>query len=355
MFMIGVLVTALVLAAGWTGMSTASAGGGSATSAARSVPDPASPAPTATPSYEKTRSTKVDLIDQLTEAPGLLVLGSSRAMRVDPDHVRDLTGRSGFNCAVSSGSVADAYSFVRYIHDRFPDSTQRYLWLLDPEQFRTTRVHRAIMAIQRLGQYTPGKFWPTGVNPWPAPVPVPTPTPAIDAGEEPVARDTSTPVAGTTPDYGKQDVYATNGTVVWNMYDYTKGRTLKQGLKFTNNKYKTIYPKGFTKLRSVPKWFMENTLALMNSWGQRPVIVLTTYHPTLLTFIKGRTFSQRHTEILAYFRQLQAKYQFVLLDYTSIKMFGGWKSGFYDGVHPKSKLSNFIELQAVLASGGALQ
>lgn len=351
---IGVMIVALVLVAGWTHMATASTSGIATAPAAvksASVSPSPTPTPSASPSYEMTRSMKVDLIGKLTDPPGLLVLGSSRSMRVDPSFLQTYLGYGGFNCGVSSGSVADAWSFIQLVHDRFPGSHQRYLWLLDPEQFRATQVHRAILAIQQLGQYVPGSFWPTGVNPWP----VPTTSPAISKSVKTATATTSpTPTPSPSPSYGKEAVFESNGTVVWNMYDYTPGRTLKRGLDFTYKKYAKIYPKGFTKLRPIPKWFLEHTLALMNSWGEEPVIVLTPYHPDLLKYISKRGFVQRYQEILTYMNSLHAKYNFVLLDYTSIKSFGGWKSGFYDGVHAKAKLSDMIGLHAILDSGSVL-
>jgi len=69
-------------------------------------------------------------------------------MRVDPAYLQQLTGLTGFNCAVSSGSIADTWVFIHLVHDRFPDSTQHYLWLVDAEQFApsgcTTRSSRTL-------------------------------------------------------------------------------------------------------------------------------------------------------------------------------------------------------------------
>lgn len=346
------LLLAILVVAGWTRLATAS-----------SLPRTPAPVlsaavtPSPSPSTEITRTDKVDLLSKLASPPGLLIMGSSRAMRVDPAYLQQITGLSGFNCAVSSGSIADAWSFVHLAHDLFPGSTQHYLWFMDIEQLRATRVHHAIFEIPQLAQYIPTPFW-YSLTPTPTPsatplaagaaraVTTPTPTPTVPA----------TPTPSPSPTYGDEAVFNPDGMEIWNMYDYwaPRGRTLQRGLAFTYWKFNKIYPNGFGGLRGVPKWFLEHTLALMNSWGQTPVIVLTPYHPSLLRFITARGFEKRHQDVLNYFQTLKAKYSFVLLDYTSIKSFGGWKSGFYDGVHPKVALSDQMALQAVMGSGGVL-
>jgi hypothetical protein len=315
--------------------------GAGAGTAGAEEPTP-SPTPTATPTPdptpEATRNTKIGLLNQLTVAPDMLVFGSSRAMRVNPADYSVFTGRSGFNLAVSSGTVADAYCMAQYVRDRFPGTTQRYLWLLDIEQFRLERVHRAIYAQAELAKYVPAAF----PSPF-APSTNPTPAPA--------------PTVAPLPPYGLVDVFDANGWLRWNRYDYwrTRSRTLVKGLAYSRWKFAQVYPKGYTTMKGVAKWFVSDTIRLMNEWGAVPVIVLTPYQPVLYSYIAERGFTERHAAVLAYFAKLrQLGRQFVLLDCTQIASFGGWSHGFYDGTHMRTTLSKMLLLHAVTQSGGAL-
>src|SRR5262249_2582338 len=80
---------------------------------------------------ENDRAIKLDLIERLRSAPGTLILGSSRARQAEPAYLRRLTGRSGFNAAVTGGTAADAWVMTRYLADRKPLRGRAYLWFVD--------------------------------------------------------------------------------------------------------------------------------------------------------------------------------------------------------------------------------
>jgi hypothetical protein len=299
-----------------------------------------SPTPTATstplPPPEATRNTKLALLNQLTTAPDMLIFGSSRAMRINPAAYAEFTGRCAFNLAVSSGTVADAYCMSRYVHDRFPGTVQRYLWMLDVEQLRLERVHQAIYAQAELAPYVPAGF-PSPYSGSPVPVSPPAPAPG--------------------PPYGAVDVFDANGYLRWNRYDYyrTRHRTLAAGVAYSRWKFGKVYPKGYQTVKGVAKWFVNETIKQMNEWGVAPVIVLTPYQPSLLSFISGRGYKARRAAVLAFFTQLSKQgRQFVLLDCTRISSFGGWAHGFYDGTHMRTTLSRILLLYVVNHSGGLL-
>ena len=58
---------------------------------------------------------KLDLIDNLDAAPEVLVLGSSRSMKLDPADIAKVTGgNSAFNAAISGGRMRDALLYAAY-------------------------------------------------------------------------------------------------------------------------------------------------------------------------------------------------------------------------------------------------
>ena len=56
---------------------------------------------------------KADLADRLQSAPGVLVLGSSRSLKVDPAYLAQRSGTPAFNAGVRGGTPVDAYAMAR--------------------------------------------------------------------------------------------------------------------------------------------------------------------------------------------------------------------------------------------------
>lgn len=286
---------------------------------------------------ESTRRVKIGLINQLTQAPYAVFFGSSRAMRVAPEDYRAMTGRTAFNAAVSSGSIADVYCFSQLIHNRFPD-TKRYVWFLDIEQLRHKVVNRAIFAQPELAAFIPAGF--------------PSPYAGLQL-----------PTAGAPPSpppqpWGKVDVIDADGFLRWNRYDYQRlhSRTLKKGVAYSRWLFTGIYPRGFPRMYGTAKWFMDRTLRMMDRWGAYPVIVLTPYHPSIHKYISARGYSKRYRQVWNYLKRLQRKgLHFAVLNMTQIQRFGGWPHGFYDGTHMRRTMSRVLLQKVVELTHGLLR
>ena len=80
---------------------------------------------------EPDRSIKLDLLQHLQRGPQILILGDSRGRQAQPSQLQRLTGHSAFNAAVTGGSAPEAYVFVRFAADRFPQQKRRYIWFTD--------------------------------------------------------------------------------------------------------------------------------------------------------------------------------------------------------------------------------
>jgi hypothetical protein len=295
-------------------------------------------------SPEATRSEKIRLFYKLGQAPRLLVLGSSRAMRVDPALLGRLTGQHTFNAAVSSGTCADTWCFLHLAADRFSSApAPRVLWLLDVEQFRARAIHPWLLSVPRLTQYLPAQFLPAaGQSP---------PVARSPAAATPAA---ATPAAVT---YGYRRVYAADGFLRWSPDDYkaAHGWTLTDGIADSVQKYRGIYPRGFKAVGSMPAWFVRGSIQLLNRQGVQPVIVLTPYQPQLLKFIAGRGWPRRHQQVLDFFASLRASCDFVLLDMTRLGSFGGRPSEFYDGTHGRAALMDRLVRAVVRRAGPAMK
>ena len=100
------------------------------------------------------RTVKADKYEQLRESPELVILGSSRSMRYEPEYLKENTGLSTFNAGVNGiGGTADAWAMSQFIHDTWPESDPAYLWLLDVESFVPFEVGARTANEPRMAQY----------------------------------------------------------------------------------------------------------------------------------------------------------------------------------------------------------
>ena len=82
------------------------------------------------------RPIKACLIERLPHAPSLMILGSSRAEKVQPSHLQRRTGLAGFNAAVSSARPMTRGRSRTSCMTEAGGAQQRVLWLLDVESMR---------------------------------------------------------------------------------------------------------------------------------------------------------------------------------------------------------------------------
>ena len=309
------------------------------------------------------RAAKVQLIQQLLQPPRIIVLGSSRAMKVQPSYLTTLTGLPAFNAAVSSGRPVDAYVFAEYLHQRYPQARQSYLWLLDQEAFADNVIDPTLLADGTLARYLPsatrvrGRLsdlgwllsWHTLRLSWQT---------LRHNGAARAATAGASPAAAPPTQDGSQPQFAADGyrTQDANTRAATRGRPLSKGIAESSAIFVRRYRNAFPALAPSPRQFFERSLAAMDSWGATPVIVLTPMQPQLLRRVRPIGWEARHRDVLAYLRGLQKRYRFVLVDMSLLSSFGGSPQAFYDGVHmmPGNYRKMMRALMALPAARAAL-
>jgi len=298
-------------------------------------------------------STKAALLKQLDAPPGLVVLGSSRSLKVQPAYLRRLTGERVFNAGLRDATPVEEYALVHFIHDRFPGAHIHWLWLLDVEAFRGDTISPALLDSADLAPYVSRTDRLTSrfqgivdLLSWRA-LEDSVASIRADHSSEP-----SLSGAGMSPHrirhlIARSEGFAPDGYYTRIDYDWVKG----------TRKYEAMYGDGslYTHLAGLPKSYMARTLRDLNSWGEEPVIVLTPMHPKLEHELGPVGWSGRHRELVAALRRLRSTYRFRFLDFTSIRSFGGDPDGFYDPVHMRPANLHRM-LSAVFARApGALQ
>ena len=71
------------------------------------------------PIVQDSRSEKVELIERLVTAPQGLILGSSRALKFEPEYLQTKTSQTFFNFAVNHGRPEDFLAIIRYYRNRY--------------------------------------------------------------------------------------------------------------------------------------------------------------------------------------------------------------------------------------------
>lgn len=247
------------------------------------------------------RSVKLDLLRNLKQGPGILILGDSRGRQAEPSLLQRLTGHSGFNAAVTGGSAPDAWVFIRYTADRFPAQKRRYIWFVsaglatnipDPRMEADPRGRRY------LHEVAPYLSSQTVNPPW-----------ATDTHYRP---DGSLPGEQAPPSPAHvRKVKAQAARIVAQL-----------------RRHPPVAP-AFDPARFQ---LFEHLLAYLNGRGERPVIVFNPVYPSVLAEL-DKYGDPLATASLDYLHGLQSRYDFVVVDCEDIHRWGGTDSDWANATH----------------------
>jgi hypothetical protein len=285
------------------------------------------------------RSFKLTLIENLSRSPGILVLGSSRSRLAEPEFLRRLTGHSGFNAGVTGGSAADAWVFTRFTAARFPQH-RRYIWFVDagiatngvnPQLARDPRAHRYL---------TGGPAYDVGYR---------GPYISLSATQASL-RDLRNCLQTSCRDHLP---YNPDGSIAHHSTRPDAAARLRQAVDkmlaairaHPPQRQVTLNPKRFV-------WF-ERTIRWMNQRGERPVIVLNPIYPSVLALLRRYGYGVRRAA-LAYLRDLHRRLDFVVVDCSDIRTWGGTSTDWSDAKHVTEPNMRRLLRYVVAHSAGAL-
>ncbi len=252
------------------------------------------------------RSIKLDLIAKLTRGPQIVVLGDSRGRPAEPALLQRLTGRTAFNAAVMGGSAPDAWVFIRYAADRFPNQKRGYIWFVsdglagnipDPRTEADPRGRQYLQEVEPLLDHEPLNV------PWPA------------HAFDPYLPDGGLAGSASTPSTQHvQKVKAEAAAIV---------------ARLRSNPPDPPHgdPKGYPQYR-----LFEHLLAYVNARGERPVIVFNPLYPTVYA-AKAQYGLPTLTNSLAYLDSLRTRYHFVVVNCENPHTWGGNASDWTNATH----------------------
>jgi len=242
------------------------------------------------------RTTKLTLIDHLPQNPGLLILGSSRARLAAPAFLQALTGRSGFNAAVTGGTAADAWVMTRFTADRWPRRRRGYLLFVDAG-IATNGVPPSLAVDPRARRYLDG-----------------------DGGHPSLGCRVSSR-------------YRADGSIA-HYYPKSRAERTRIVAKSVAAAIASIraHPPQPEKVDPARYTYFERTIAFMNRQGDRPVIVLNPLHPQVLAELEKYGFPRRKAAH-EYFDRLKQRLDFVVVDCEDIRVWGGSADEFSNATH----------------------
>lgn len=275
---------------------------------------------------------KVHLLKQLKTPPKLIILGSSRSMKVQPSYFSQTTGLPGFNAGARGATPIDAWAMSNFIHNRFPGTRMDYFWMLDVEGFQDDQVRSNLWDAPELAQYVPSSVRKNqqlkglrDLFSWQA---------TKDSFQLLRAWAGNGSTLTKRQRQRKVDEFAPDGyrNYDWNDALQANGSSLEKRIRVKMRGYARQY-RGYNHLARRQCTYFEKTLAAMNSWGTEPVIAISPINPRLLAALRPLGADDRHRDLVRYLESLHARYRFTVLDMFSISSFGGTSDAFYDGVH----------------------
>lgn len=268
------------------------------------------------------RGNKVSLL-QRAAAPSVLVLGSSRTMKVAPDQVGKLSGKRAFNACVDSARVEDWLALYRYAREAVGLSFDELVLGIDIEAFHDhVEPDGRLLATRELRPYVPRSMrWQwlgrslTGLLGYPQ---------LVDSVRSLRISRTGYP----SPPYRFDPDGFVHDTVE-RRFDPTAGAGDPQFAAYEGRFA------GFIELDGERRALFEELAARAKHDGVRVRAFVTPLHPLLVEHLRrSRDFDRLRELVVRYLRSVTARYpNMTVTDLTDIAAFGGDPTGFTDAAH----------------------
>jgi len=295
------------------------------------------------------RPVKAALLREMQPPPQALILGSSRALKIDPKLVRELTGLPAFNAAVLSAMAEDDLAMLRYAVEGVGLKPRLLLVGVDVETFHDhLPVDIGLLETPELRRYVPAgadqKFpaWRhfTSLFSW----------------EETKLswRSVRNALTGypTTWNYFDADGYG-HYAVLEKERASGKPYPLERRVDAVAAEYVGRY-EGYAALSPERVRSFEQMLDYAQAHGIRVVLFITVIHPRVVKVIEPHNYPQRYAEVKRLLKQLSAKYDAAnvsLYDFSRVEDFGGNTDWFYDGSHVDERNADLMTRKMLSPEG----
>lgn len=271
------------------------------------------------------RATKTELLKQARPKPEALIIGSSRAMKVRPALVQELTGLPTFNATVEGAMTEDDYVMLRYAVERAGAQPKLLLIGVDVESFHNARPSNVALAISdELSELAPGG---SRLSQWKK-------FTRLYSWEETKLtwRSLRRAVVGYPTTWNRFDA---DGYLHYLLYERERAEgkyPLDRRIDAMAADYVGRF-QGYTHLDRARVGYLEDILQYARARNMRVVLFITTLHPRVIAAVNSKGYAERYAEVKALLDRLGRQYGAEAHDFTSADKFGGENDWFYDGSH----------------------
>jgi hypothetical protein len=303
-----------------------------------------------TPVVHDTRSLKVELLDEYQEPPQGLILGSSRAMKFEPEYLKSKTSLSFFNFGVNHGRPEDYLAIVRMWQHRFGKLPKVVMIAVD-----VASLNDVVPNDGRLSAEPELLAFARDTVSW---------TEEFDrfcqlfSYQQSVASIRSIRSALQSKKESEQDYrFDADGVIHYlrRKEDMTAGLSpeFEKGLDFNEREFLSTFSK-MSGLSAKRLGYLRETLRICADNDCQVVLFTTVHHPRLREFLQGKTkfeaLEKQATEALS---EMASEFDVRFVDFGKLESFQGSPAAFVDGIHPLESNTRLMIDLIVPASMGA--
>ena len=278
--------------------------------------------------------------------PDVLLLGSSRAVALDPTLIKRVTGKTAYNAGITSAGARELLAMGSYADMRSPGRIPHLVVMLDLESFDNRRPNTRVVDYLAREDATYAAC-PTTSDCRSASLQA-----AHLIANDAVRRQRGAAVPYTTTQRadGKQ-INSPQAKLVAAGVNMNSVRNSRIAARIASYR-----PGAFDHLYPIPSGLFAQLLQRANAAGDQPTLALTALHPDCLERCGAAGWNDRHSEVLAMLDQLQVTYDFSVLDLSVPSTWRGSGSDFYDEIHLRpvgaSRVVHYLALQGAFTRPG---
>lgn len=253
------------------------------------------------------------LLRQAATRPAVLLLGSSKTMRLSPRLMPPALARAGFNAATSAAVPTDMLEMARYAYDKAGIAPRIVLVGVDVEMFHNGI--RPVGHLPSLSQRAEALF-------------------SVEQTSQSL-RSLGYRLKGGYP--AVRRVLAADGTLQEPVLEQDERRgvdVFARDLPAMVANYHAIWST-YTGLSASESRALSDLVALCRAHGSTVVLFLSPTHPRLEAALRPWNYDSRKQMVRAELEKIAAQNGARFLDLSDVQSFGGNLNDFYDGVHVK--------------------
>jgi hypothetical protein len=283
------------------------------------------------------RADKANFLEQYHKNPEVLILGSSRTMKVDPNYIKEKTNLDAFNAGVNSARAEDYYVMLKYAVEELNMKPKYVILGIDVEGFHNNvPPDDRLVYNEKFAKYLYEEDKKSTFSLLKSMVTY-----------DQTAASARSLMFAMTEYPTKETAYDNNGF----LHYLKKEEEIKKG-KFKADidsyviKYKDRF-NNFTTIDNRRKNYFDDFLAFAEENDIKVISFITTLHDDVVEELrKTRNYDERKKELVTFLDLMEKKHNhFSYNDFDTVDKYNGSLAAFYDGAHIGEENANKITIR----------